>query len=88
MDALDGNAIAGPLLEHFGTEMTTVRGSCTRCGAIAQIAELRVYTQGPGTVARCPTCGNVVIVLVRIRDALRIDDSHFTLAPGSLRDSG
>jgi Family of unknown function (DUF6510) len=28
MDALDGNAIAGWLFEHFGSEMTTVVGRC------------------------------------------------------------
>jgi DNA-directed RNA polymerase subunit RPC12/RpoP len=82
VDALDGNAIAGPLLEHFGIEMTTVRGSCANCGASAQIAELRVYMRGPGAVVRCPACGSVVIVLVRIRDALRIHDSGFKLASG------
>ena len=88
MDALDGNAIAGSLFEHFGTEMTTARGSCAHCGATAQVAELRVYMRAPGTVVRCPACGGVVIVLVTIRDALRIDDRRFRPAPGSTRDSG
>ncbi len=88
MDALDGNAIAGPLFEHFGTEMTAARGSCAHCGATAQVGELRVYMRAPGAVVRCPACGSVVIVLVRIRDdAVRIDYSHFKLAPGSTRYS-
>jgi DNA-directed RNA polymerase subunit RPC12/RpoP len=87
MDALDGNAIAGPLVEHFGIEMTTVRGSCINCGASAQVAELRVYMRAPGTVVRCPACGSVVLVLMRIRGALRIHDSRFKLAPGSIGDS-
>jgi DNA-directed RNA polymerase subunit RPC12/RpoP len=87
MDALDGNAIAGPMFEHFGTEMTTARGSCAHCGATAQVAELRVYMRAPGTVVRCPACGSVVIVLLRIRHALRIDDSRFRFAPGSTGDS-
>ncbi len=82
MDALDGNAIAGLLLEHFGSEMTTVRGSCAHCGASAQVAELRVYMRAPGNVVRCPACGSVVMVLVTIRGALRIDDSGFKLARG------
>ena len=77
MDALDGNAIAGLLFEHFETEMTTERGTCAHCGAAAQVAELRVYPSAPGTVARCPTCGSVVMVLVRIRGALQVYDSHF-----------
>ncbi len=88
MEPLDGNAIAGPMFEHFGAEMTTVRGSCAHCGATAQVAELRVYNRAPGTVVRCPACGSVVIVLVRIRDALRIDDGRFKLTPGSTQNSG
>jgi Family of unknown function (DUF6510) len=68
---LDGNALAGALFDHFGAEMTSVRGSCGTCGASAQIAELRVYASAPGKVARCPRCGNVVFVLVQLRDASR-----------------
>jgi hypothetical protein len=45
--------------------MTTVIGTCTSCGARTAIAELPVYVTGPGTVARCPGCDNVAIVLVR-----------------------
>src|SRR5690242_12343332 len=63
MEALDGNAIAGDLFEYFGGEMTTVTGSCRHCGARAQIAELQVYTKAPGMVARCRSCGSVVMVL-------------------------
>lgn len=87
MEALDGNAIAGSLLEHFGVEMTTARGSCAHCGASALIAELRVYPRVPGTVGRCPSCGEVVIVLVTIRHELRVDFSGLQLleAPGSAR---
>jgi DNA-directed RNA polymerase subunit RPC12/RpoP len=88
MDALDGNAIAGSLFEHFGTEMTTHRGACAHCKATATVAELRVYISGPGSVVRCPACGSVVIVLVRIRDALRIDDTGFRLGSGSIGNSG
>lgn len=74
--ALDGNAIAGELFNHFGVEMTAVRGSCAHCGAVAQIAELRVYSRAPGTVVRCPTCGDVVMVLIAIGETLRIDYQH------------
>ena len=65
MDALDGNAIAGELFAAFGHEMTTAVGTCTGCGARSVIAELRVYIAGPGTVARCPSCDSVAMVLVR-----------------------
>ena len=65
MHALDGNAIGGELFAVFGQEMTAVVGTCTSCGARSMIAELRVYISGPGTVARCPGCASVAIVLVR-----------------------
>ena len=81
MEAPDGNAIAGPLFEHFGGEMTTARGTCGHCGTSSQIGQLRVYMRAPGAVVRCRVCGNVVMVLVTIHDVLRIDHRWFTLAP-------
>jgi ribosomal protein S27AE len=80
MEALDGNAIAGPLFEYFGHEMTTAKGTCGHCGASAMIAELQVFSQAPGTVAHCPRCGNVVMVLVKIRDNLKVHLLGFRLA--------
>ena len=73
MDALDGNAIAGHLLEAFGVELTAMNGTCAGCGAVAPIAELSVYTSAPGVVARCRSCEAVVIVLVAGREVTRID---------------
>ena len=72
MEALDGNAIAGALFVAFGEEMTTTVGRCTSCGASAQLAELRVYLRAPGTVVRCPSCGNVVMVVVEIRGSIQM----------------
>ena len=83
MDALDGNAIAGPLFEHFGSEMTTALGTCAHCGTRAQIAELVVYARAPGTVVRCRHCGNVVMVLVPIRGELSVEASAFRMELGS-----
>jgi hypothetical protein len=61
---LDGNAIAGLLFDVFGTEMTTATGVCGHCGATGQLAETAVYLQAPGTVVRCRSCGDVLMVLV------------------------
>ena len=72
MQPLDGNAIAGALYEAFGDEMTTRTAICEHCGAKGPMAELRVYTRAPGIVARCPNCGNVVLVLVDAHGTLRI----------------
>ncbi len=79
MEPLDGNAIAGPLLAHFGAEMTTVTGVCRNCGSASQIAELRVYTRAPGAVARCRHCNTVVIVLVEIHGRSRVELGRFEL---------
>ena len=79
MDALDGNAIAGWLFEGFGSEMTTVVGRCKHCGTRSLIAELAVYTRAPGAVARCRTCGNVAMVLVKIRNSMNVYDDGFEL---------
>jgi DNA-directed RNA polymerase subunit RPC12/RpoP len=82
VDALDGNAIAGPLHEHFGSEMTLAVGVCGHCGASSAIAELVVYSRAPGAVVRCRHCGNVVIVLLRSPDRPRVELSAFTLMGG------
>ena len=79
MDAVDGNAIAGQLDEYFGAEMTTVRGTCAHCGTGAMIAELAVYNRAPGAVARCRTCGSVVLVVVEIREATHVNHDGFHL---------
>jgi hypothetical protein len=73
MEALDGNAIGGLLLEVFGTEMTTATGVCKHCGASAQVAELVVYLEAPGTVVRCRSCENVVMVVVEVRGTRCVD---------------
>ena len=73
MDALDGNAIGGLLLEVFGAELTTATGTCAGCGATAQVAELVVYLQAPGTVVRCRSCDNALMVIVDVRGRRCVD---------------
>lgn len=73
MEALDGNAIAGTLVERFGTEMTTATGACAHCNRRSQVGELRVYLRAPGIVVRCPHCGEIVMVIVEVRGAIRFD---------------
>jgi hypothetical protein len=73
MTVLDGNAIAGPLHDVFGTEMTTAVGVCGGCGSAAPVAEAVVYMRGPGVVARCRACEHVLMVLVTIRGRTCLD---------------
>ena len=73
MDALDGNAIGGLMLEIFSAEMTTAIGTCAGCGAVAVLAEAIVYLEAPGTVARCRSCDSVLMVVVDVRGTKCVD---------------
>jgi hypothetical protein len=73
MEAVDGNAIGGLLLEIFGTEMTDATSICGSCGAASRIAELAVYLRAPGTVVRCRSCDSVLMVFVTIHDRTCVD---------------
>ena len=73
MEALDGNAIGGLLLEVFGVEMITATGTCDHCGAAGLVAELTVYRQAPGTVVRCPACTAVLMVFSQVRGVNCVD---------------
>jgi hypothetical protein len=79
MDALDGNAIAGALFEHFGHEMTMAEMRCSHCQTTSLMAELRVYMKAPGAVARCPSCDEVVMVIVNVRGIDRFDMAHMEM---------
>jgi hypothetical protein len=72
-DYEDGNALAGPLSEIFAVDITAAEGHCTNCGSTGPVARLRVYASGPGMVARCPECGQVVMRFVRTTDSAWLD---------------
>jgi len=61
----DGNSIAGPLAEMFALDITGASTVCVGCRQRSSVAELRVYAAGPGSVARCPACGGVVLRYAR-----------------------
>jgi len=73
MEPLDGNAIGGLLIDVFGAEMTSASGTCGTCGATGPVAELVVYRQAPGTVARCRACGSILMVFVKVRSMTCVD---------------
>jgi Zn finger protein HypA/HybF involved in hydrogenase expression len=58
---LDGNAAAGLFRELFAFEVTTARGRCDKCGAVAEVGAAFVYANAPGTVLRCPQCESVLL---------------------------
>ena len=73
MEAVDGNAIGGLLLEVFGTEMTNAATVCGSCGAAGPVAELVVYLRAPGTVVRCRSCDSVLMVFVKVHERTCVD---------------
>jgi hypothetical protein len=69
---LDGNAVAGLLLEVFGTEMTTAHSVCAGCGANEQLGAVRVY-RAAGYVLRCVHCEAVLAKLVTDGERVWLD---------------
>jgi hypothetical protein len=72
-DYLDGNAMGGALGELFAVDVTAAVGECASCGTSAVIGAARVYPSGPGMVARCSTCDEVIVRLVRGADRAWLD---------------
>jgi Family of unknown function (DUF6510) len=60
-----GSALAGPLQDVLGVEVTAAAGRCTGCGRTGPMVEVRVFDHAPGVIARCPTCDQVLLRLVR-----------------------
>ena len=72
-DYLDGNAAAGELSRIFVTDVTAAEGQCAHCGAIKRFAEVHLYMQGPGIVARCAVCENVLLRLAKVGQRVSLD---------------
>ena len=72
-DYLDGNAAAGELSRILATDVTAAEGQCAHCGAIRRFAESHVYMQGPGIVARCAVCENVLLRLAKVSQRVFLD---------------
>jgi Family of unknown function (DUF6510) len=64
-DELDGNSLGGALGEIFAVDLTTALARCAGCAAVSAVAEVHVYSDAPGWVARCPECEGVLFRVVR-----------------------
>ena len=53
--------------------MTTATGVCASCAASGPVGELEVYLRAPGTVVRCRSCRNVLMVFVTVREITCVD---------------
>jgi hypothetical protein len=61
----DGNALGGPLHDIVRPDVTAAVGRCGNCGWSGPMAAVRVFDHAPGVVARCATCDQVLLRLVR-----------------------
>jgi len=68
MSRLDGNMLAGRLVEVLGWDATTADARCAQCGTHGPLALALVYATSMGTVARCPHCDGVLAIFVEADD--------------------
>lgn len=69
----DGNMLAGPLSDVFAFEVMTATACCRGCGRNTTVAELAVYGPGPGLVARCPGCDDVLLRVAKTPSSIWLD---------------
>jgi len=70
---VDGNAIGGLLREIFTMEMTAAETTCAGCGAVNAVGRVVVYMQAPGVVVRCPSCEQILMLIVHGRGRYWVD---------------
>ncbi len=58
---LDGNALAGPLLELFTVDLSGAMATCAHCDSTAPLGEQQLYADAPALVLRCRDCTGVLL---------------------------
>jgi hypothetical protein len=76
---LDGNALAGPLLELFTVDLSAARATCAHCDGSAPLAEQQLYADAPALVLRCRGCTAVLLRYSADGDHIRADFSGLRL---------
>ena len=90
-DYVDGNAAAGELSKLFAMDVTAAQGQCAHCGAKRRFAEAHLYMRGPGVVARCAVCQNILLRPVNVGERVLLDlrgMTYLMLETPQLPDSG
>ena len=72
-DYVDGNALGGALREVFAVDVTNAQGRCASCGNVNPVGTTHVYAHAAGAVARCVSCGDVLIRIVSAPDRMFLD---------------
>jgi hypothetical protein len=68
---LDGNAMAGMLIEALGEDVTATERRCPSCGDEWALGAYRAY-RGAGVVLRCPGCETPGLRVVELRDGFSV----------------
>jgi ribosomal protein S27E len=89
---LDGNVLGGVLAGVFAADITTAVGRCDACGRAGPLGAALVYPDGPGTVVRCPACGEILLRVARAGGRAWLDvrglSSLQLELPAAARDDG
>ena len=70
---LDGNAVAGQLAALLGSDVTAMPATCAHCHTVSVMGTLRAYVQAPGSVLRCPACGQVMMRVVETPKGMLVE---------------
>ncbi|WP_144875596.1 DUF6510 family protein [Microbacterium sp. 1.5R] len=61
---VDGNAIAGQVLDILGIDVTALHGTCDGCGCDACLAEAVVEIDTSAAIVRCRTCTRTLFTVL------------------------
>ncbi|GAA1678520.1 DUF6510 family protein [Microbacterium lacus] len=64
MTRLDGNVLAGRLVDALGWDATAADARCAGCGSHGALAGAVVYVSAMGSVVRCPHCDAILATFV------------------------
>jgi Family of unknown function (DUF6510) len=70
---LDGNSLAGVMLTLAGSDVTTAICQCDGCATVMPMAQVVLYVEAPGTVARCPGCDHVLVRITQSAERSWLD---------------
>ena len=70
---VDGNAVAGQLVDVFGRDMTMAVARCAGCANEAEMGALMAFTRGPGVVLRCLACEAAIARIVETPTSIYVE---------------
>lgn len=69
---VDGNAIAGQVLDILGIDVTALRGTCVGCGTDACLAEAVVEIDARVAIVRCRACTRTLFTVLHTDASARL----------------